>query len=722
MDKYIGKRIEGRYEITELIGDGGMANVYKANDILENRTVAVKILKEEFLQNEEFIRRFKNESKAIALLNHPNIVRVYDVSFSDKMMSIVMEYVEGVTLKEYMALRGALPWKDSLYFIVQTLRALQHAHDNGIVHRDVKPQNIMIMSDGTVKVMDFGIARFSRSGNKTITDKAIGSVHYISPEQACGQNTDEKSDIYSVGVMLFEMLTGKLPFEADSAVSVAIMQMQNQPKKPTEINPDIPEGLEEIVLRAMQKDPARRYQSAAEMLRDIDEFKKNPSISFEYKYFGNDEQATKYFDAVKLKAPEEEEKKKNKKLVNILFGVAAGFVLIALIVVFVTVSGIMSPKGNVEIGDLRGLYIDDVKADSQYSSIIFKEITEFSNEYAKGQIISHTKMNRMVKEGSTIDVTVSLGSKMVNVTDVYGLDSATAEQKLKKDGFIVKTVSKFDIEITKDCVVNTKPERNTEVAYGSEITMYVSLGAPTEYTSVPDLSGMTKEKAQKALEDYGLKALYETVDSNLAAGKVVWQSVAADTQVAVGTVINVQISSGNAPTNAVTVNVPIPKYMSKVTLISYLSGKKVDEVSYLSSYSALTHSLSLTGSGTQTLTVYIGSADEGNAYKTYSVDFDKKTVTEKATPNPLTSIEVEMPYAFRNTEVYIKYFNGITTVEKKMTAGSQNFIEVYGGANYEGTSKVEYKLGANGTYKDYGTLHINFKNNTASVTTTVNNL
>lgn len=721
MMKYIGKKIEGRYEITELIGDGGMANVYKATDVLENKTVAVKILKDEFLENEEFVRRFKNESKAIALLNHKNIVRVYDVSFSEKMMSIVMEYVEGVTLKDYIDLRGALPWKDSVFFITQTLRALQHAHDNGIVHRDVKPQNIMITADGTIKVMDFGIARFSRSGSKTITDKAIGSVHYISPEQACSSNTDEKSDIYSVGVMLFELLTGKLPFEADSAVSVAIKQMQETPPKPTEINAEIPEGLEEIVLRAMQKDPSRRYQSAAEMLRDIDEFKKNPSISFEYKYFGGaSDQATRYFDAVKPEEKTTADNKKNKKFISTLLGITAGFLIVALLVVIFNLTGMLKPKAEVEIGDLTGLYIDDVKADEQYKSITFKELTEYNNDFEKGQIINHNKKNKTVKEGSTVEVTISLGAKLVKVLDVYGLDSGTAEQKLTKEGFIVKTLSKFDLEIEKDHVVNTKPARNESVPYGSEIVIYVSLGAPDEYTSVPDLSGMTKDKAKEELEKFGLEAVFETVDSTLAKDQVVSQKTEAETQVKTGSAVIVQISSGKAPVNGVTVNVPIPEYMNNVTLLSYLAGQEVDRVSYIpSQVSKETHQVTISGSGVQTLIVYIGSVTEGNEYRKYTIDFNKKTVSETGVPTPLSKREVEMPYSFNRGDILIKYFDGTSWQTPSMKPSSKNVITVFGTG--KGSSTVYYKEGENGAWKTYGTLYVDFSGS-SYVSTSINDL
>ncbi|MDE5916526.1 MAG: protein kinase, partial [Oscillospiraceae bacterium] len=276
MDKNIGKKLDGRYEITELIGEGGMADVYKAVDVVDGKEVAVKILKKEFAESEEFLRRFRNESKAIAVLSHPNIVKIYDVGFSEKIQFIVMEYIDGITLKEYMESERVLNWKDSVHFVTQILRALQHAHERGIVHRDIKPQNIMMFTDGTIKVMDFGIAKFAREEGRTATDQAIGTVHYISPEQARGDVTDAKSDLYSVGVMLYEMLTGQKPFDTDNPVSIAVMHMQNIAELPRHINPDIPEPIEEIIVHAMEKNPDDRYQRANEMIRDIDRFKADP--------------------------------------------------------------------------------------------------------------------------------------------------------------------------------------------------------------------------------------------------------------------------------------------------------------------------------------------------------------------------------------------------------------------------------------------------------------
>ena len=282
MDKNIGKKLDGRYEITELLGVGGMAEVYKGIDVIDNKTVAIKILKKEYAENEEFLRRFRNESKAIAVLSHPNIVKIYDVGFSEKIQYIVMEYIDGITLKEYIEGEGVLTWKDTVHFVIQILRALQHAHDKGIVHRDIKPQNIMMFTDGTIKVMDFGIAKFAREDGKTATDQAIGSVHYISPEQASGSVTDAKSDIYSVGAMMYEMLTGKKPFDDDNPVAIAVKHMQEQPERPRSVNPDIPDGIEEIVLKAMEKKPEDRYQTTGEMISDIEEFKSDPTMHFGY--------------------------------------------------------------------------------------------------------------------------------------------------------------------------------------------------------------------------------------------------------------------------------------------------------------------------------------------------------------------------------------------------------------------------------------------------------
>ena len=283
MDQYIGKLLDNRYEILERIGTGGMAVVYKGRDQRLNRLVAIKILKEELAQDAEFRRRFHDESQAVAMLSHPNIMAVYDVSRSDSLDYIVMELIDGITLKQYMQKKGEpLNWRESLHFITQIMRGLSHAHSRGIIHRDIKPHNIMVLRDGSVKVADFGIARLVSAAQNTLTQEALGSVHYISPEQARGSHIDCRSDIYSAGVVLYEMLTGRLPYEGDSPVSVAIQHINSIPLSPREINPDIPEALEAITMKAMASDVEKRYASADAMLADLEEFRKNPNISFDY--------------------------------------------------------------------------------------------------------------------------------------------------------------------------------------------------------------------------------------------------------------------------------------------------------------------------------------------------------------------------------------------------------------------------------------------------------
>ena len=305
MDRLIGKLVNNRYRIQSVIGMGGMAIVYRAIDVQNGATVAIKVLKQEFLADEQFRMRFENESRAVSILNHKNIVKVFDVALNDDLYYIVMEYLNGITLKQYINQQGHLGWRETLYFLSQILDALRHAHSKGIVHRDIKPQNIMLLSDGSIKVTDFGIARFSSTNTNTMTDKAIGSVHYISPEQVSADHIDQRSDIYSVGVTLYEMLTGELPFDADNPVSVALMQLQLDPPSPRQKNPDIPEGLEEIILKCMAKNPDNRYSCVEELMEDVERFKQNPSIRFEYKYL-SDENPTKYMDAIRVIKDEEE--------------------------------------------------------------------------------------------------------------------------------------------------------------------------------------------------------------------------------------------------------------------------------------------------------------------------------------------------------------------------------------------------------------------------------
>lgn len=596
MDKFVGKRLDGRYEIREIIGVGGMAVVYKAYDNVEDRTVAIKILKEEFVSNEEFIRRFKNESKAIAVLSHPNIVKVYDVSFGDLIQYIVMEHIDGITLKEYIDRQGSLRWKDAVYFAIQILKGLQHAHDKGIVHRDVKPQNIMVLPDGTIKVTDFGIARFSRGEQRTITDKAIGSVHYISPEQARGERTDEKADIYSVGVMLYEMITGQLPFQAENAVSVAIMQLQRDPQLPTEINPSIPIGLEQITMRAMQKNTDRRYQSAAEMLCDLEHFKKDPGVIFDYAFFVDDS-PTMYVGNVRSATPAsqekpyveepqyevEEEPKKKSSTIPILSGIAVALLIVIAVIGILLFKWFNGKIGEVECPDFTGMTTTEIAEEyGDMYNIVWAE--KASDEYAKGEVCGQSiTEGKPLKKGATITIYVSTGGITVKIPDVSGKQESLAISELKVNfsSEKINIVRVADEDTQKGCVIKTEPPIGDKVSKNTEITVYISTGKPTKMVSIPDVVGYSKDSAKSKMEKEGLipefveRSLTTEDGSYVKSGYVVAQDPNGATgKVVEGTKVTVYISNGKVEFDLkVTIDEPITD-AEKVVLEIWVDGKQ----------------------------------------------------------------------------------------------------------------------------------------------------
>lgn len=582
MDNYIGKRLDGRYEIIELIGSGGMANVYRAFDRLDNREVAVKILREEFLDNQEFVRRFRNESKAVGLLSHPNIVKVFDVNFSDTVQYIVMEYINGITLKDYIDQQGVLSWKDAVFFTTQVLRALQHAHDHGIVHRDIKPQNIMLLPDGSIKVMDFGIARFSRSETRTITDKAIGSVHYISPEQAKGDMTDFKADIYSLGVMLYEMLTGQLPFESDSAVSVAIKQISDEPTRPRDINPDIPEGLEEITLKAMAKDPEKRYQSAAQMLRDIEDFKRNPSIRFEYKYI-SDDSPTRYLESPVSKGKKDTSKKPSKKrkglTIPLMLGITAACVVGAFVLMLMVFSlgdnPLFSNVEDVKLPDFRGMSLAEVE-NSNYK-FKFDIQNEFNANAPAGQIYDQKpNPDRQIKENGKVTLYVSKGTEQVKIPNgIIGMKTGEALTSLQNLGLVVKIHMTQDESAADNTVVRISPEEGKELSAGSIVEIYINSVSRQASVSVPQLVGLNYNEARALLNTNSLRMGNYTEEANSAEkGTIIRQETPEGTIVAQNTAIDVVISSGPQD-KVITASVNLPATIDGVsgyTVTAYVNG------------------------------------------------------------------------------------------------------------------------------------------------------
>ncbi|MBR1863431.1 MAG: Stk1 family PASTA domain-containing Ser/Thr kinase [Ruminococcus sp.] len=673
MDSNIGRKLDGRYEMTELIGVGGMADVYKAKDVMEDRDVAVKILKPEFAGDEEFLRRFRNESKAIAVLSHPNIVKIYDVGFSDEIQFIVMEYIDGITLKEFIEQQGVLKWKDALHFITQILRALQHAHDKGIVHRDIKPQNIMLMYDGTIKVMDFGIARFSRIDGKTISDKTIGSVHYISPEQAQGEMTDERSDIYSVGIMLYEMLTGRKPFDGEDVISVAVKHMHDKAVNPRDIMPSIPEALEEIVIHAMEKEPANRYQSAADMIRDIDTFKLNQSVVFGYKegaapiadsaaYYPpaagssrvdlnksyNNESYDDYDDYGGERAYDDEsyyddgedddddDGPKRSYVVPILLAVTVAVVIVAACIIGWTVIKSFTPDpnsglhtGTVTLPNFVGKNIVQVQTDWS-DKLQFDIQQEYSIEYDEGIIFWQSQsVGKSVKEGYTITLKVSKGKQMTVVPDMTGYDSEVAQSELRAQNFSIVLRRKWDDNVPEGQVISTEPAAGTQYPVGGTVTLYVSNGPVDTKVKVPNVIGMTKEKAIAALKENKLQVVVQDMPHDGDKGKVVDQSHDPDERVDKDTEITIWVSTGETDPVDLTIALELPEGLHGAYYIEiFKDGNPIGNQSIANAELAGTQVyLEIQGKKKETLTVSIRNEESGKSvkYAVFNVDYDAKT-------------------------------------------------------------------------------------------------
>lgn len=665
-DKNIGKKLEGRYEIVDRIGEGGMADVYRANDIVDGKPVAVKILKKEFAENEEFLRRFRNESKATALLNHPNIVKIYDVGFSDRIQFIVMEYIDGITLNEYIEQSGVLDWRDAVHFVTQILRALQHAHSKGIVHRDIKPQNIMMLRDGTIKVMDFGIAKFAREEGKTGTDKAIGTVHYISPEQARGAATDAKSDLYSVGVMLYEMLTGKKPFDHENPVSVAVMHMQADPKPPRSIRADIAPGLEEIILKAMQKDPTDRYQSARDMMDDLESFKENTAIVFGYIPQLEDNAAPAESAKGKLSGAvttepaeaedqrydededdddeddededeyEYEEEERPSVFVPIITAVICVVITIAVIIGVKAIIDFMNNQDNpgntsYKMPSLVGMDYEEAK--QQYGQLLQIEVESYEySTLAKDKIFDQSiPAEDPVEKGATVKVKVSKGSKKITLPDYTNWDYVTTKQQIIALGLTIDERYTFDDTVEQGKIVRTDPVANTELEPGDYVTVYVSKGKNKDTVPVPNFIGMSYETALDTATACNLELVRVEDNSNAPKGQVFHQSINPTEPVTEGTTITVKVSNGIPAEQDVEFSIAIPEKATGSFHIIFYEGGVVHTTgpSFNVAYATGTTKVSISGTGTVDFLVrLVNDSNMMNAtIGTYKVDFDNKTVT-----------------------------------------------------------------------------------------------
>lgn len=610
MDPYIGKLLDDRYEILSVLGTGGMAVVYRAYCHRLNRYVAVKILKGELAADQDLRRRFHDESQAVAMLSHPNIVAVYDVSQVDGREFIVMELIDGITLKQYINKRGGcLNWRESLHFITQIMQGLKHAHSRGIIHRDIKPQNVMVLRDGSVKVTDFGIARTTNS-QATMTQDAIGSVHYISPEQAKGSHIDARSDIYSAGVVLYEMLTGRLPFEGDNPVSVAIQHINSIPVSPRELNPDIPVGLEQITMKAMASTPDRRYRSAEDMLNDLDAFRRNPEVDFGYNQPGvlapdEDEPTmilrkatapTRNYDPdATVREPlrqraaasagarfqqdepdyDDEEydedcndteaaaRRKNR----IFIGVAAGSAVLLIVILttlwFTVFSKMLTPKESLIVPPYVGMTLEDaekaLEADAKLSEHFTIRVGEYKADKTveKGVVISQTPEGGSTVNGkkkTEIVLVVSSGPeesepKEFELEDYTNQDYRLALSKLQSQLIVVTVESQFSDTVKEGMVISTNPTAGTKLKAGDKVTITYSSGPENKEVKMTSLLGLTEEDARNAIAamKLTLKSVSSEYSNEYAEGKVCYQSIPQDITVSSGSEISIKISLGPKP-------------------------------------------------------------------------------------------------------------------------------------------------------------------------------
>ena len=561
MDKYLGTTLDDRYEIQEIIGSGGMAVVYKATDNRLHRSVAVKILRDELAADEEFRRRFQTEAQAVAMLSHPNIVSVYDVSHSESVEYIVMELIEGVTLMQYMQKKGALGWKEALHFSVQITKALEHAHSKGIVHRDIKPQNIMIIRDGSIKVADFGIAALE-STQEQRSSQTVGSVHYIAPEQARGEQPDTRSDIYSLGVVMYEMLTGRMPYDGETAEQIALKHIAGIAVPPQEINPDIPDELARITLRAMNADINARYQSASELLADLEEFRKQQAAANRTSSDGEEG-----FEVVpdvepigrtgEMSEAKYARRRKRSRKVSIMSGAVGVLVFMVAVFVFLWnywLRDIFSTAERIELPNFVGRSYESVVNDSSYTQLYAFTVTySIDPTVPEGEIISQDpeagRSLMIVPEKIAVTLTVSTGVREAVVPDVLNSSLQEAVVELQNSGFKYETNYVTSDVVTEGYVISTDPAPGSSLAEGSTVFLTISSGPTIHTVTMPNLVGHTESEAISILQSNNLTYADTTyIESEQEEGTVIRQSIDAYEDVSEHTRIYLWVSSGPAET------------------------------------------------------------------------------------------------------------------------------------------------------------------------------
>ena len=645
MDQYIGKMLDNRYEILERIGTGGMAVVYKAKCHRLTPLLAVKILKADLAQDEDFRRRFNAESQAVAQLSHPNIVSVYDVSRGGDTEYIVMELIDGITLKQYMEKRGQLNWRESLHFINQIMRGLSHAHSRGIVHRDIKPQNIMVLRDGSVKVADFGIACLENSA-QTLTQEALGSVHYISPEQARGDRTDARSDIYSAGVVLYEMLTGRLPFEGDSAVSVAIQHLSSIPLAPREINPDIPEQMELICMKAMASDIDRRYHAADDMIADLEAFRKNPGVSLDFELEDlHPEELDEPTRPLRVapshgaasavqqqyKAPpahererrrdyEDEYPGRGKKHTTVLL-VIVGILAVALAaVLFRSILNSFEPPvaETYVVPNVVGYTVEEARNLDNVKDIFDISVKEepFYSDYPVGTIARQDPAQGEHRKGDNCVITVWVSAGEETGEMPYVLNKTVQEAKADMKRLIDKynlviddSEEQFSEDVTDRYIISSAPAFGEPLRKGQTVKLVVSKGPELKDVVVSNFVGMTygDSKMLELLQKSKLTctdADVETVYSDRPGGEIVWQSLTPGDTAKEWDTIQFQVSSGLAAVT-ITEDIPLPQDgREKVLMEVFVGDEEKPQYKETLNCSDGYARVSLSGSGTQKIRVY----------------------------------------------------------------------------------------------------------------------